>query len=168
MSTDCVFRGARGAYVETDPPDALDLYGRSKQLGEVALPHAITLRTSIIGHELASAHGLIGWFLSQKGTVRGFTNAIFSGLPTVELAHVIKDRVLPDTSLSGLFHVAAQPISKYDLLRLVSEVYGHEIEIVPDPQQVIDRSLNADRFNSATGYKPASWPKLVHRMHGFG
>lgn len=167
ISTDCVFNGSRGGYLESDVSDAEDLYGRSKLLGEVTHAHTITLRTSIIGHELASAKGLVGWFLSQEGPVRGFTKAIFSGLPTVELASLIKNYVLPDSDLAGLYHVAATPISKYDLLNLVAEVYGKRIEIVPDGKLVIDRSLNADRFNSATGYRPPDWPQLIKHMHDF-
>jgi dTDP-4-dehydrorhamnose reductase len=116
VSTDCVFLGTKGLYTESDAPDARDLYGRSKLLGEVDYANAITLRTSIIGHELGSTHGLVGWFLGQSGEVRGYTRAIFSGLPTVELATVIRDRVLPDVSLRGVHHVAAAPVSKYDLL----------------------------------------------------
>lgn len=168
VSTDCVFSGAKGLYREDDPADAQDLYGRSKHLGEVDYPNAVTLRTSIIGHELASAHGLIGWFLAQSGSVRGFTRAVFSGLPTVELAKVVRDHVLPQPQLHGLYHVSAAPISKYELLRLVAEVYGKQIEIAPDDRLVIDRSLDSTRFRQATGYEPASWPELVRGMHAFG
>lgn len=167
VSTDCVFNGRKGNYRESDPSDAEDLYGRSKLLGEVAYPHTITLRTSIIGHELASAHGLVGWFLSQQGKVRGYRKAIFSGLPTVELARVVRDFVLPNTSLTGLYHVAAEPIAKYDLLQLVGAAYGRDTEIEPDDGVVIDRSLNATRFNEATGYIAPPWPALVARMREF-
>lgn len=167
VSTDCVFLGDRGLYREQDMSDAADLYGRSKLLGEVDYPHAITLRTSIIGHELTSANGLVGWFLSQEGTVRGFTKAIFSGVPTVELADIIRDYVLPSAELSGLYHVASNPISKFDLLEMVNREYNKGLSIEPSEALVIDRSLNADRFNAATGYAPASWPDLVAKMHGF-
>lgn len=167
ISTDCVFNGRKGNYRESDPSDAEDLYGRSKLLGEVGYPHTITLRTSIIGHELASAHGLVGWFLSQQGKVRGYRKAIFSGLPTVELARVVRDFVLPNTSLTGLYHVAAEPIAKYDLLQLVGAAYGRDTEIEPDDGVVIDRSLNATRFNEATGYIAPPWPALVARMREF-
>lgn len=167
VSTDCVFAGTRGNYRESDPSDALDLYGKSKFLGEVADPHAITLRTSIIGHELASAHGLVGWFLSQAAPVKGYAKAIFSGLPTVELAWVVRDFVLPRPELSGLYHVAAAPISKLDLLKLVAEAYGKIIDIVPDEKLVIDRSLNAERFRAATGYEAPAWPVLVKKMFEF-
>lgn len=167
VSTDCVFSGSRGAYRETDLPDAQDLYGRSKLLGEVSGPHALTLRTSIIGHELSTAHGLIGWFLSQQGTVRGFTRAVFSGVPTVELATVIRDHVLPRPDLHGLYHLSSTPISKHDLLQLVARAYAKDISIVPDDRVVIDRSLDSTRFTEATGYRAPAWPELVDRMQRF-
>jgi dTDP-4-dehydrorhamnose reductase len=167
ISTDCVFNGRKGSYLESDPSDAEDLYGRSKYLGEVAYPHSITLRTSIIGHELSSAHGLVGWFLAQEGTVKGYRKAIFSGLPTVELSRIVRDVVLPQPELSGLYHVAAEPIAKYDLLQLVRDAYGKAIAIEPDDSVAIDRSLNAERFRKATGYVAAPWPELVARMRDF-
>lgn len=167
VSTDCVFKGTTGNYRESDPSDADDLYGKSKFLGEVTSPHAVTLRTSIIGHELASAHGLIDWFLAQEGRVKGYRRAIFSGLPTVELARVVRDVVLPHPEISGIYHVASKPIAKLDLLRLIAEVYGKAIEIVPDDAVAINRSLNADCFRKATGYVAPSWPELVRRMYDF-
>lgn len=167
VSTDCVFSGTRGGYLESDAPDAQDLYGRSKLLGEVDYPHAITLRTSIIGHELAGANGLVGWFLKQQGTCKGYNKAIFSGLPTVELARVIRDIVLPRGDLHGVYHVASSPINKHALLTMVASAYGKTIEITPDSQLVIDRSLNAERFNSITGYAPPAWPDLVGMMHRY-
>ncbi len=168
VSTDCVFTGAKGMYREEDPADAQDLYGRSKHLGEVDYDNAVTLRTSIIGHELASAHGLVGWFLAQTGQVRGFTRAVFSGLPTVELARVIRDHVLPRPELRGLHHVSAAPIAKFDLLQLVAQAYGRTTVIVPDDRLVIDRSLDSTRFRQITGYAPPAWPELVRAMHAFG
>ena len=165
VSTDCVFDGSKGMYHESDRADAYDLYGRSKLLGEVDYENAITLRTSIIGHELGSANALVDWFLSQEGAVKGFTQAVFSGLPTVELARVMRDLVIPRPNLRGLYHVSAQPIAKYDLLKLVAEIYGKKIDIVPDDSLKIDRSLNSDRFRQATGFLPASWPELISIMH---
>ena len=167
MSTDCVFAGTKGMYTESDMSDAKDLYGRSKYLGEVDYPHAITLRTSIIGHELSGAHSLVGWFLAQQGSVKGFRRAIFSGLPTVELARVIRDHVLPHPELHGLYHVSAEPINKFDLLTLVAQAYGKTIAITPDDKLVIDRSLDSSRFREATGYQPEPWPELVRRMREF-
>lgn len=165
ISTDCVFTGSRGMYREEDRPDADDLYGVSKRLGEVDFPGAITLRTSIIGHELQGSRSLLNWFLAQSGTVHGFTKAIFSGLPTVELAHVIRDQVVPRTDLQGLYHVSAEPISKYDLLCLIRDVYGRDIEVTPSDRLVIDRSLDSSRFRAATGWEPPPWPAMVREMH---
>lgn len=167
ISTDCVFSGSQGNYHESDIPDAEDLYGRSKLLGEVSNRHTITLRTSIIGHELGRDHGLIGWFLSQQGCVKGYTEAIFSGLPTCELARVVRDYVIPNTDLHGLYHVAAEPISKHDLLQIVSRVYGKPLQIEPDDRLKINRSLDASRFKQATGYVVPAWPELIAQMHEF-
>lgn len=165
ISTDCVFDGSKGNYTETDKSDAVDLYGMSKFIGELRdLPEAVTLRTSIIGHELNSSHGLIEWFLSQSGSVKGFRRAVFSGLPTIELSRVILEYVVPRSDLSGLYHVSAEPISKFDLLSLVAEIYGIETEIIPDDDTVIDRSLNSERFQSATGYRAPAWPELIESM----
>ncbi len=167
VSTDCIFAGTKGNYTESDVSDATDLYGKSKFIGEVDYPHAITLRTSIIGHELNSANGLIGWFLSQQDACKGYTKAIFSGFPTVVLAKIMRDIVIPAHQLHGVYHVAAEPITKFDLLKLVAEVYGKKIEIVPDDRLVIDRSLNADKFNKATGYTPPRWRELIQTMHTY-
>ena len=168
ISTDCVFSGAKGNYIESDIPDASDLYGRSKLLGEVDYSNAITLRTSIIGHELSTSQSLINWFLSQKEKVRGFTNAIFSGLPTITVAKVIESYVLPYPNLSGLYHLSVDPINKYDLLSIVKEVYKKKIEIEPDSSLVIDRSLDSSRFRGATGFSPKPWPELIRAMYNFG
>jgi dTDP-4-dehydrorhamnose reductase len=167
VSTDCVFSGEKGGYVEDDFADARDVYGKSKALGEVGYPHAITLRTSTIGHELQSQFGLLDWFLSQEGRCKGYTQAIFSGLPTVVFAQVVRDVVVPHIELSGLYHVAAKPIAKFDLLKMIADVYGKAIDIVPDDQLVIDRSLNADRFKQATGYVAPEWPELIKLMHSY-
>lgn len=167
VSTDCVFSGKQGNYTEDDFKDAEDVYGRSKALGEVDYPNAITLRTSTIGHELQSSYGLLDWFFSQQGSCKGFKRAIFSGLPTVEFARVIRDVVIPRPDLHGLYHVAGPAIAKYDLLKLIAEVYGKSIEIIPDNDFAIDRSLNAGRFLAATGYQPPEWPELIKLMHAY-
>lgn len=165
VSTDCVFSGAKGGYAEDDPVDAKDVYGKAKFLGEVNYPHAITLRTSTIGHELQSRYGLLEWFLSQEGQCKGFSRAIFSGLPNTIFAQVVRDIVIPRPDLSGLYHVGASPIGKYDLLRLIADVYGKSIDIVLDEQFVINRSLDSGRFGQATGYVAPDWPELIQSMH---
>jgi dTDP-4-dehydrorhamnose reductase len=167
VSTDCVFSGKKGAYSENDFPDTDELYGRTKLLGEVDSPHAITLRTSIIGHELAGNHSLINWFLLQNGSIKGYTRAVFSGFPTVVLAKIIRDIVISRPELHGVYHVAAKPISKYNLLNLIAEIYGKQIEIVPDDKLVIDRSLDAGRFRAATGYVAPEWEEMVKLMYSY-
>lgn len=167
ISTDCVYSGRKGNYLESEPADSMDIYGQSKLLGEVDYLHAVTLRTSTIGHEFSTKHGLLEWFLSQEGQCKGFQRAIFSGLPTIILAQIIRDIVIPNNDLRGLYHVAGQAISKYDLLKLISEIYGKSIEIIKDEKFIIDRSLNAEKFQAATGYIPPTWPELIRLMHSY-
>jgi dTDP-4-dehydrorhamnose reductase len=168
MSTDCVFSGSKGRYLDDDIPDAHDLYGVSKRLGEIDYPNAVTLRTSIIGHELNGNRSLIDWFLSQEGSVKGFSNAIFSGLPTVEIARIIKDYVIPNKELRGLYHVSADPINKYDLLSMTADIYGHNTKIIEDTDLKIDRSLDSARFRAVTGFKPDPWHEMITTMKNFG
>lgn len=166
FSTDCVFSGKKGLYLESDFSDADDLYGRSKFLGEVIdSESAITIRSSIIGHELNSNYSLVNWFLSQSHVVDGYKKAIYSGLPTVEMAQVLKNMILPNKALHGLYHVSSQPISKFDLLHLIKMKYKKNIEIRESSTVQIDRSLNSQRFQNETGYRPPNWEELVHRMH---
>jgi dTDP-4-dehydrorhamnose reductase len=164
VSTDCVFSGDRGGYRESDLPDPPDLYGRSKLLGETSTAPALTLRTSIIGHELTTNRSLLDWFLSQEGRVGGFTRAIYSGVTTVEFARLLREVVLPRTDLTGLYHLAAEPISKYDLLHLVADVYGWQGELLPNVDVVLDRSMRADALAQATGYRPPAWPDMIRLM----
>jgi dTDP-4-dehydrorhamnose reductase len=165
FSTDGVFSGSKGGYTEEDRPDATDVYGISKWLGEPRGPHAITIRTSMIGHEQRGSQGLLEWFLSQEKRCKCYSRAVFSGLPAVVLARIVRDVVLPHPEHSGLYHVAAQPITKCELLRLIADVYGKSIEILPDDTIVIDRSLNAERFRRATGYVAPDWRTLIQAMH---
>lgn len=165
FSTDCVFSGKKGMYHETDLSDADDLYGKSKFIGEICdSPTALTLRTSIIGHELGTNFALVDWFLTQSTTVKGYKKAIFSGLPTMEVASVVDRYVIPKPELSGLYHVSAAPIDKLSLLKIVAEEYKKDIEILPDESVCIDRSLDSSRFRQITGYSPPSWEDLVRLM----
>ncbi|WP_217511436.1 dTDP-4-dehydrorhamnose reductase family protein [Vibrio metschnikovii] len=165
FSTDCVFDGAIGNYVESDLPTATDLYGKSKSLGEVSYGKHLTLRTSIIGHELKSSVSLIDWFLNQEGAVKGFSKATFSGLPTAYIAKVLKDYVLPNQSLSGLYQLSVDPIDKYSLISKVAVVYNKEIEVEKFEDFVIDRSLDSTRFRKETGFTPPTWDELIKFMH---
>ncbi|MEO5857558.1 MAG: SDR family oxidoreductase [Pyrinomonadaceae bacterium] len=164
LSTDCVFSGSRGNYSEADAPDALDLYGRSKQLGEVSGTNCLTIRTSIIGRELSTSHSLIEWFLAQTAAVKGYSNAIFSGFPTLILAELIAHIIERHPDLEGLFHVSTEPINKFDLLTLVRNRRGSDIEILEHPDFRIDRSLDSTLFRSLTRFEPLPWAELVDRM----
>ncbi|GIU18052.1 MULTISPECIES: SDR family oxidoreductase [unclassified Shewanella] len=164
FSTDCVFDGQKGNYTESDLPTATDLYGKSKCLGEVNYDRHITLRTSIIGHELVTSVSLIDWFLSQNGEVNGFSKAIFSGLPTSYIAKILVDNVFEKTDLTGLYHLSVEPIDKFSLVSLVAEIYGKEITINPSADLVIDRSLDSTRFRELTGFVPPTWRELVEYM----
>ena len=165
ISTDCVFDGLKGSYTEDDKLSADDLYGISKYMGEVKYDHTITIRTSIIGHELCFNYSLIEWFLSQSDSINGFTNAIYTGFPTVEIANIIVDYVLPNENLSGLYHVSSEAISKYELLKIVSEVYGKRIDIIPYDDYFDNKSLVSEQFKECTGYNPPGWDKLIKKMY---
>jgi dTDP-4-dehydrorhamnose reductase len=162
LSTDCVFSGRRGGYVEADPPDAEDLYGRTKLLGEVAAANVLTMRTSMIGRELATQQGLVEWFLGRRGgSASGYPRAIFSGFTTLALSRIIIDVIRRWPSLAGLHHVSAAAISKYDLLQMLNDAFATGIQVVPDPTVAIDRSLDCGRFRAATDFVPPSWPEMV-------
>jgi dTDP-4-dehydrorhamnose reductase len=166
MSTDCVFSGKEGNYTESDTPDCTDLYGQSKLLGEVIdQSHVLTIRTSIIGHELRGGHSLVNWFLKQKGSATGYTKAIYSGLPTIELANIIHDLILPIPKLFGLYQIASDPISKFDLLSLIAKTYGKKIALTTSRMPRINRSLSYAKFKKETGYKPKPWNQLIQEMH---
>jgi dTDP-4-dehydrorhamnose reductase len=167
ISTDCVFLGDRGQYTENDKPDALDQYGITKALGEIYSINALTIRTSTIGHELESKHGLLEWFLSQKDKCSGYRNAIFSGLPAVVLGTIVRDIVIPRSDLVGLYHIGSNPINKYDLLKLISSIYDKKIDIVPDDSLHINRSLSSEKFKMQTGYQVPNWSELVEIMYSF-
>jgi dTDP-4-dehydrorhamnose reductase len=165
VSTDCVFSGRKGMYVEDDAPDADDLYGRSKLLGEVNGINCLTLRTSLIGRELNTAHGLVEWFLSNSDQrVEGYTNAIFSGFPTLIFANLIAEVIEHHPELSGLYHVSSEPISKHQLLCLLRDTFQVSIEIDPSPAVSIDRSLDSSRIRTATGYQPPPWQEMIRTM----
>ena len=165
FSTDCVFAGTRGNYTEDDPADATDLYGQSKHRGEVTGPQCVTLRTSVIGHELGTNLALLDWFISQRSqTVNGFKKAIYSGFTTLEMARIIERILTRHPRLSGMWHVASEPISKFDLLQLCREKLGWKGVIEPNDEFVCDRSLNGDRFNEATGYDPPGWKAMISEL----
>ena len=168
FSTDCVFSGLKGNYLENDFADANDIYGRSKFLGEISSEGNITIRTSFIGKELGTNRALLNWFLSQKEKIKGYRNAIYSGLTTLEIAKVLDKYVIPNPDLQGLYHLSADNIDKYSLLSLLNEVYKKHLFIEEDLNIRIDRSLNSYKFRNETGYKPLQWEKAIEEMREFG
>lgn len=165
FSTDCVFSGRTGAYLETSPSDAEDLYGKSKFLGEVSESKALTLRTSIIGRELKHFRSLLEWFLAQGGrAVRGYTRTLYSGVTTNYLATLVSHLVSTHPELTGLFQVTSEPISKHDLLCQLRDAYGLTVPIVPDDTEASDRTMNGARFRATTGYATPAWPELVREL----
>jgi len=164
LSTDCVFSGQKGNYSETDIPDAVDFYGRSKILGEVIYKNHLTLRISTIGHEIKASYGLLNWFLSQNRSCKGYSRAIFSGLPTVFFAKVLSDFVLPKKDLRGLYHISAKPIDKFSLLKLIAHEYKKTIKIVSDDSFIINRALDGKKFSDETGFVCPDWPELIKIM----
>lgn len=165
FGTDCVFSGAEGNYTEEDAPDALDLYGRSKNFGELTEGDCLTLRTSIIGRELLTKHSLAEWFLSNRGgKVKGYARAVFSGFPTVVMAEIVVDIIKNHKNVRGLYHLSAEPINKFDLLGLLKKEYKLDIEIERDESFIIDRSLDSTKFRNETGFRPQSWAEMIERM----
>lgn len=164
FSTDCVFDGKAGHYSDDTPPNATDLYGRTKALGEVTDDNALTLRSSFIGKEMSEGTELLEWFLSQKNAVRGFKNAIYTGLTTLELCRVIEKLLVDYPDASGLYNVSSEQINKFDLLRLIGEKMHQNVDIVPDAAFHCDRSLNSEKFRRDFGYTPPTWTKMVEEL----
>jgi dTDP-4-dehydrorhamnose reductase len=164
MSTDGVFSGKKGGYRESDTADAVDLYGKTKFLGEVCGPGCLTLRTSIIGRELINKASLLEWLLSQRGTVNGFSQVVFSGFTTIELARVVDRAITEFPEASGLYHVSSEPISKKDLLMLLKNKLRLPVDIVADDKLKSDLSLDSTRFRSEFGYNPPTWETMIEEL----
>ena len=166
ISTDCVFLGDKGNYLDEENPNAIDLYGKTKGLGEINyLKNSLTIRTSFIGHNKFFKDGLLEWFLDQKDFCKGYTTALFSGLTTIELSKVFKNNILNNPSLNGIYNVSGPKLSKYDLLKKISKIYKKEIEISKSEEWIIDRSLDSKKFEKATAYHPPTWDSMIKEMY---
>jgi len=165
IGTDCVFSGHSGAYVEADVPDATDLYGRSKLLGEVTEAGALTLRTSIIGWQIGEPTGLVGWFEAHRAErLSGYSSAFFSGLTTAALSRVIAEVLQDHPTLEGLYHVSAERIDKYSLLRRLAAELRWEVDLTPVDMPRIDRSLDSSPFRARTGWRPSPWSEMLAEL----
>ena len=167
FSTDCVFSGYKGNYIESDFADSRDIYGRTKFIGEVIDKNCLTIRTSFIGDELNNRWGLLNWFLSQKKTVKGFKNTIYSGLTTLEICRVIEKFVIPNEELNGLYHISSKPIDKFSLLVLIREIYEKDINIEKDILTINNKSLDCQKFKNHTGYEPIEWDYAIRELKNF-
>jgi dTDP-4-dehydrorhamnose reductase len=162
ISTDCVFSGIKGSYLESDTPDPVDVYGKSKLLGELADSNNLTLRTSHIGRELTVKKSFVEWLVSQRGGhVNGYSHAIYSGLTTQALARTISKLLLGNSHLSGLFHVSSQPISKLEIINKLNKLLDLELTVTPDASVQINRSLNSEKFQNATSISPQTWDEML-------
>ncbi|MCE1227128.1 MAG: SDR family oxidoreductase [Geobacteraceae bacterium] len=164
FSTDCIFSGSKGNYLENDSSDAEDLYGKTKYLGELHEKHCLTLRTSIIGCELFRKKSLFEWFMGQEGTIKGFRKAIYNGFTTIEMARIISMMLTRHPNINGVWHVSSEPIDKYALLQLFKTKTGKQIEIVADDSFVCDRSLDSNRFRKTVGYTPPTWEAMITEL----
>lgn len=165
FSTVCVYDGKKGGYTEDDAPDARDLYGVTKALGDVSAPSALTLRSSFIGREIFAGTELLEWFLAQKGkTIKGFRKAVFTGLTTNRLAEVVGNLIGEHPGLNGLYHVSSEALSKYELLLLMKEAYKLDVEIVPEEGFEMRRDLDGSRFAGAAGFACPSWKTMMAEM----
>ena len=165
FSTDCVFSGRKGGYTEADVSDAEDLYGRTKFLGEVAGPNALTLRTSIIGREVKHHQSLLDWFLLGSHTkVPGYRCVWWSGITTNHLAGLVADLIDRHPTLNGLYQVSSGRISKYDLLCMLRDAFDIPVEVEPDDGPVNDRTLDGSRFAAAVGYRCPPWEELIGEL----
>ncbi|MBD1142534.1 SDR family oxidoreductase [Pelagibacterales bacterium SAG-MED35] len=164
ISTDCVFNGKIGNYSEKNLTNSIDYYGISKSIGEVIMPYTIIIRTSIIGNEINSNHGLLEWFLSHKKfqTVNGFSKAYFSGLTTLELSKIIlKYFINKKRKFKSPIHISGPKINKYDLISIINKVYNKKVIINKNSSFKVDKSLNSSIFVKSSGYKIKSWQKML-------
>ncbi|OAA28754.1 dTDP-4-dehydrorhamnose reductase [Frankia sp. EI5c] len=166
VSSDRVFSGRLGEYHEADVPDPVDLHGMTKLLGELGEPGTLTLRTAVIGLETSAAPtGLIERFLAASGSVPGQRRVVSSGVTAAEFARFVHLALVGHPDLTGIWHLAAEPITSFDLLTMLAARLGRrDLEIVPHDDEVCNRVLTARRLWSVTGYRPPAWPVMVDEL----
>ncbi|MBC7428159.1 MAG: sugar nucleotide-binding protein [Bacteriovorax sp.] len=165
LSTDCVFDGDQGHYLETSQPSAKDIYGKTKFLGEIEGSGALTLRFSCIGRELESHTELLDWFLLQEGKkIKGFSKAIYSGLTNIVIAKEICRVITNFSELTGVYQLSSTPITKYDLLCLAKTYFKLDVEIEKFDNYISDKSLICDKYKKGTGFNAPSWAAMLEEV----
>jgi len=165
FSTDCVFQGTPGIKRLSDTPNATDLYGLSKLLGEVTYEPCLTLRTSIVGRQIFGSESLFEWAISQRGTtVSGYRNAIYTGLTTNRLCQIVKNLVEDFPNLSGLFQVASSPISKFELISKINNLLQLNLCVEPNTNFYCDRTLDGTDFSKLTNIDIPSWDDMLNEF----
>ena len=167
ISTDGVYSGIRGNYTEDDIPDPVDFYCKSKLLGELDNQNGITIRTSIIGPEINTAKGLLEWFRNCKNEIYGYSNVWFSGFPTIELSRIIFESIIKNNLRNGVYNISSEPINKFNLLKLINDIYHLKKDIIEDDSVKLDRTLNCSKFLSETNFFKEEWTLMIKRMKAF-
>ena len=167
FSTDCVFDGAPGIKKVSDTPNATDIYGTTKRLGEVDYGDPITIRSSIVGAQIVGNESLFQWAISQKGkSIKGFTGALYSGLTTMTMSKVILEIVDNFPQLSGIQQIASEAITKHDLLRKLNAALGLNLDICADNTIIYDRTLDGSEFVEQTGVRIPTWDEMIIEFAG--
>lgn len=162
FSTDCVFSGKKGNYKDNDITDALDIYGKTKSLGEVNSDFALTIRCSMIGFELYNKTELLEWaFRNQNKSINGFSNVIYSGITTSLMSRIIIKIINDFTDLSGIYNISSAPISKYYLLKKINDIFDLSIKIKSIESKSSDKSLVSSNFYNKTGIKITDWDSML-------
>jgi len=165
FSTDCVFSGSEGSYLEDATPDALDYYGKTKGLGEVNSKSSLTIRSSMIGPELFNKTELFEWIINNKEKeINGFSRVMYSGVTSVYMAKLVADLIDNHKNLSGIYNVASKPISKFELLHLINDNFDLGLIINDDKTVISNKTLNASKIEKEIGLQPPSWDELIFEL----
>jgi len=166
FSTDCVFTGAKGDYLDNDNKDALDLYGSTKSMGEVFdSKYAITLRGSMIGSELENKTELFEWFLKQNNkTIKGFNKVIYSGITTTKMAEIVLILINQYPNLNGIYNISSKPISKFELLKLWNDYFDINANIEIDNSYTSNKNLISNNFYKTISMKQPDWIELSSQL----
>ena len=165
FSTDCVFSGSEGSYLEDTTPNALDYYGKTKGLGEINSKSSLTIRSSMIGPELFNKTELFEWIINNKEKeINGFSRVMYSGVTTVYMARLLADLIDNHKNLNGIYNVASKPISKFELLHLINDNFDLGLIINDDKTVISNKTLNASKIEKEIGLQPPSWDELIFEL----